>query len=457
MKMVGKGFFYKNINFLSLAAEVISIFIFFLSVRFLILDTSVSAYGTWSFVMGLLVIVRLIDFSGATNLTRMLSSSIFTDYEKFALVDTFSFFVIIFYSIFGGVLYLAISLFFDISSMNLDFGEFSQLFFLGLLVMVSNVLYVSYLSSLDGFQRPLQRCFVAVLCPLIFICSCIVLVPKYGLYGFGFSNFLQFIIGVALARAMLLNNAAGFYFFPSHFSFKNLKKCYLYAVSVEISERPRAIFDPAARVFIGSVFGFEKLAIYDLSFKIMNFSHLAFQSFLRPSFASISQFIPKDVEHAVERTASTLHQFQWFFIFSYFLLVSVSPILSYALFNEYNVNFIKYVCILSFGFSAGSISHFSFLISRAIGDLRVVVTAQLALLVSLFCALLFFNASHSMEMFIYLISFSFGFFGLFEFYFVNKKYEILKTLSSDSLKGLFARLSLMFLLLLSAVAFLTFV
>ena len=190
-------------SMLSVVSAGVNILVYLIVMRLLFKNYGLDAVGFWSLVMALSSIVRLVDFSGANTLNRMLPVEAHSESDQVDFIDTMSIFVLVFYfSISVLVFFFSIGYLSNHNTLSNSTSS-SLIFVLCLLTVFLNVLSALNQVALDGLGYSQWRSYNVLAGSFICLGTAVFFVPKLGLYGLAIAQICQHAFAIVISRKML--------------------------------------------------------------------------------------------------------------------------------------------------------------------------------------------------------------------------------------------------------------
>lgn len=135
--------------------------------------------------------------------------------------------------------------------------------------IVLGALAVAVVSGIDGAQRADQRALVVSIASLAFLAACAVLVPRYGVLGFGAAQVLQQAAMLTLGWLALRRHVGGLGWFPHRWRRNAFAETTGYAVKLNVIGAMGLLFEPLAKFAFNHAGGPGLVALYELASRIV--------------------------------------------------------------------------------------------------------------------------------------------------------------------------------------------
>ncbi|MEO0698777.1 MAG: oligosaccharide flippase family protein, partial [Pseudomonadota bacterium] len=267
---------------LSLTQAVLTLVVYFLVMRQIVVVIGLESRGLWSLTASLVAFVRMLDLGGAQVLSRLVATETGREVDQARIIDTAALFG------FAAFLVFAVAAYFGLRPVLLNSVEFAlrseaSWLLLGLvLTLPVNVLGLVHLGALDGIGRADLRASVAIAALVIYALAALVLIRSQGVMALVYAQGLQHVFTIVAARNVLHTRLAPLAAFPRYFSVEKLRRVVSFGGALQASLLPMAIFDPLCRLLIGRSAGLELLGVYELASKFAASARTLVQAFTNP-------------------------------------------------------------------------------------------------------------------------------------------------------------------------------
>lgn len=378
-------------SMLSVISAGVNILFYLVVMRLLFRNYGLDAVGFWSLAMALSTVVRLLDFSGANTLNRMLPVEAHSHSDQIDFIDTMTIFVIVFYfSVSVLVFFFFIGYLSNHNALSNSTSS-SLIFVLCLLSVFLNVLSVLNQVALDGLGYSQSRSITILAGSFVFLGIAVVLVPWLGLLGLAIAQICQHVFAIVMGRGMLRRLNQKLTWLPRRFIKNVFVKCWRFGFFFELVNRPKLALDPMVRLIVGSTAGLEALGLYDLANKIVGQINGLVQAMLSPR-------VPELSSSWSQSSASLRHKFQQTariyipLLMCIYVLVLVATFgVSLIVLGEVVPLYIFVSSVLLLGHGLASPGMISQIYAQSIADFRWSIAGQ-AITVLLILASLFFIA-----------------------------------------------------------------
>ena len=379
----------------SVSQSIVSVACVFLSYKTLISYEGLDALGLWSLLLASGGIIRFLDVSGASSLSRFVARAE-NNQDGGSEVEVIH--TLLLASFLINVVILSITLLISLNIV-LPFLELQQRANAEMLLpWVMMTFLVMPLSSgisaaIDGLQRSDIRALVVSTAAIVSLCLTVVLVPQLGVIGFALGQVAQMFLVIMLGWLVLRYQIPDFGFFPHRWRVEIFRSTLLYSVKINGISLIAIFFEPLCKVLIGFTGGTVALGIYELASKLIFHIRslaVAAMSPLVPLLAGMS------TENSSEFRDLLLRSFRLTVLLSpCAALVSVlsAPIMSYLILGYFNRDMLQMNAILSWGWAVNLAVVPIYLAAQAMGFLRWNFLAHLALSISVILCWLILRVS----------------------------------------------------------------
>ncbi|MEO0590651.1 MAG: oligosaccharide flippase family protein [Pseudomonadota bacterium] len=365
---------------LSLTQAVLTLVVYFLVMRQIVVVIGLESLGLWSLTASLVAFVRMLDLGGAQVLSRLVATETGREVDQARIIDTAALFG------FAAFLVFAVAAYFGLRPVLLNSVEFAlrseaSWLLLGLvLTLPVNVLGLVHLGALDGIGRADLRASVAIAALVIYALAALVLIRSQGVMALVYAQGLQHVFTIVAARNVLHTRLAPLAAFPRYFSVEKLRRVVSFGGALQASLLPMAIFDPLCRLLIGRSAGLELLGVYELASKFAASARTLVQAFTNPILPEFARALVDEEEAAQRRfNASQPMISAGAMVVSVVQLLAL-PVVSYVLLNALDPAFMLVAAALSFAWGLSCIGVVAQLYARAAGRMHYTMIGQWSLL-----------------------------------------------------------------------------
>lgn len=418
-------------SLLSVVSVAINLLAYLIVMRVLLINYGLDAVGFWSLVMALASIVRLLDFSGANTLNRMLPVEAHNQREQVDFIDTMSIFLILFYFSISVCVFFLFNKY--LSGQNdLDNTISSQLIFgLCLLSTFLNVFSALNQSALDGLMFSQWRSYTVLAGSLIFFAVAVFLVPRFGLLGLAAAQICQHASGFVLSRLMLQRLISQLAWFPRRFVFATFVKCCRFGLLFELSGRPRLLLDPMLRLIVGNTAGLEALGLYELANKVLVQTNSLGQAIVSPRLPELADASLQAGTSLKDTYQQIARAYIPILMCMYILVLAATFGVSLILFGRVSAQYIFVSSVLLLGYGLASAGLISRLYAQAVFDFRWSIFGQAITVFVLFLALSAIPSNISIWSLAVVVSCSIFFGALIEYFGIHLRHNLPTILSHD--------------------------
>lgn len=270
VRLLASGQVGRNALF-SLSQSLVAIISIFLVYRLMVAHIGVELFGVWSLLIAGSSLVRIGDISGAGALARFVAigSRIgetvpACDYVHTVVLTSIGFNVVL-----GLVIYLVGPMVLPHFIAPQYLAEAETLLPFVVATMVLGGLAVAVTSGIDGTQRADQRAIVVIVAALTFLTASWLLVPSYGIIGYGVALLLQQIIMLGLGWLVLRLHVADIGWLPYRWRRSVFAETTGYALKLNAIGVMGLLFEPLAKFAINHAGGPSLVAYYELASRLV--------------------------------------------------------------------------------------------------------------------------------------------------------------------------------------------
>lgn len=291
----------------SLSQSVVVIIFIFLVYRLIVVHVGIERLGVWSLLIAGSSLVRIGDISGAGALARFVAMGSRVgetvpacDYVHTVMLTSIGFNVVL-----GLVIYLVgpIALPHFIAAQYLAEAEALLPFVVA--TMVLGGLAVAVTSGIDGTQRADQRAIVVIVAALAFLAASWLLVPSYGVIGYGVALLLQQVIMLGLGWLVLRLHVAGIGWLPYRWRRGVFAETTGYALKLNAIGVMGLLFEPLSKFAFNHAGGLGLVAYYELASRLVVQVRglvIAAATPLIPAFAALQSSDHSTVRRMLEKS-----------------------------------------------------------------------------------------------------------------------------------------------------------
>jgi O-antigen/teichoic acid export membrane protein len=236
--------------------------------------------------------------------------------------------------------------------------------------IVLGALAVAVTSGIDGAQRADQRALVVSVASLAFLGACVVLVPRYGVLGFGASQLLQQATMLTLAWLALRRHVCGLGWFPYRWKRHAFVETTGYAMKLNAITTTGLLFEPLTKFAFNHAGGPGLVALYELASRIVvQVRGLAVSAAtpLVPSFAARSG--PEDPAFRATLERST-RVAVFAAVGATVATLAMAPVVSLVVLGRLSTELLVMNAALTVGWSINILAVPTYLAGQALGVLR---------------------------------------------------------------------------------------
>lgn len=262
----------------------------FLAYREVIAHAGIEQFGIWSLLLAGATLVRVGDVSGGSALARLVARTSRAQAQR-DVVHTVMLTCIALNVAIGVVVWLAAPLLLPSFVGPANMAVANTLLPYAVTSSVLGGIGLAIASGIDGAQRADWRSVVVMTGSIIFLAACVLLVPAYGVVGFGVASVMQQVTLVLLGWIVLRRHVAGLGWLPVRWRRAVFAETTGYAMKLNGTGVANALADPIAKFAFNHVGGPALVALYDLASRLAVLARslvISGASPLVPAFAASS-------------------------------------------------------------------------------------------------------------------------------------------------------------------------
>lgn len=239
--------------------------------RLVIAHASLEQLGVWSLLLAGSAMLRVGDVSGAGALSRfvaMKSPDAGPGHIR-NVVHTVMLTSLCLNAALALVFYMLAPLFLPKVIAPEYMGEALALLPFVVGTMVLGSLSIAVTSAIDGAQRADQRAMVFIVAALIFLISSWLLIPKYGVVGFGVAQLVQQIVILVLGWHVLRRHVSDLGWVPFHWRRDVFGETAGFAIKLNAIGIVGLLFEPLVKFAFNHTGGPGLVAIYELASRLV--------------------------------------------------------------------------------------------------------------------------------------------------------------------------------------------
>ncbi len=404
--------------------------ILFVIFRYLNLTLGIEDFGVWTTVIAISTILRLASLGLSQALLRQTSINLISGKRNLAIIYIETTLITVLF------IYLTC---FPLLKIGIDFGI--EYVFTGdykekaisialpvlFLVILSEVGIILH-SIIEGFQRMEVNALISIVGQLSMLAIVIVFVPNYGLRGVIFAQIAQAIIILIFSLIWIKRKLPELNIIPKKWSFKILKSMLKYGANISLTNASTFLMDPITKIFLTKLGSPSLSAYFELSSQFIQ----RFRSILLTANSAV---IPKIAENTVnnqdyikEIYSENLKIAAILSMAAYSILLASSDLISIAIFNDIQPNFINILNILAVSWLINVLAAPAYFSNLGTGNVSVNTIAQIMMgLLNLMLCYIFGNELNGLGVtFSYAVAVSLSSICLYIFYhkYMNIKWNI---------------------------------
>lgn len=243
----------------------------FLAYRIVIAQVGLERLGVWSLLLAGSALVRIGDVSGGGALARFVALAS-RDGEPGRCRDTVHTVTLTSLALnaaIGFAIWAAAPFVLPLFVAPAYMGEAQVLVPYVVATIVLGGVATAVTSGIDGAQRADRRAIVVVASSLVFLVTCIALVPGYGVLGFGAAQVLQQVAMLVLGWLVLQRHVPGLGWLPRHWRRDVFAETTGYAMKLNGISLVGMLFEPLAKFAFNHTGGPGLVALYDLASRLI--------------------------------------------------------------------------------------------------------------------------------------------------------------------------------------------
>lgn len=243
----------------------------FLAYRLVIAYVGLDRFGIWSLLLAGSAFARIGDISGGGALARFVALAERDDCETPPrnLVHTVVLTSLTLNAVIGLAIWIAAPVGLPLFVAPEYLAEAQALIPYVVASMVIGALAVAVTSGIDGAQRADQRAIVVSVASLVFLLACLLLVPRWGVIGFGAAQVLQQAAMLALGWLVLRRYVHGLGWLPRYWQRAAFAETTGYAIKLNAIGIMGLMFEPLAKFTFNHAGGPGLVALYELASRLV--------------------------------------------------------------------------------------------------------------------------------------------------------------------------------------------
>ena len=363
----------------SIVAFGANIVLVFVGYRLVILQDGIAAIGLWSTLMAWVFLIRLGDVGMANAVVRF-AAACDTVNEPFRVrryVDSGLIMNVTLFMLLSFVGWLVLETNLDqIFPDDPAAREISH----GLLPLIFAGFFVQNLSGLMlGALRSIHLGYVSakltVAGTLMQLAIVVPLVPKLGLAGLAWGQFMQYTLTLVAGWIFFVNGlsrASGEQGsrMPRYISFSTMREMLGFSVRAQVANLANGLFEPISKIIIGRSAGLEALGLFELAFKLVALPRNAVISGVHASIPAMTRLIATDIQAARALYRRSLSATGLSSVIVLAVVTLSSPLVAIAWLGRYEASLSIFTALLAAGFLANAFGAPAHTLGVASGQLR---------------------------------------------------------------------------------------
>ncbi|WP_287061624.1 polysaccharide biosynthesis C-terminal domain-containing protein [Mesorhizobium sp.] len=344
----------------------------FLAYRIAISQVGLERLGVWSLLLAGAAVARIGDISGGGALARFVAKDSRTGRSQGArnsvhtvLLTTFGFNCAL-----GAILWIVAPAALPHFIQYKYLGEAKLLMPFVVVSFVLSALASAVLSGVDGVQRADQRALVVSIAALVFLCSNVILIPYFGVLGFGVANILQQSTTLVLAWWALRRHIPDLGWFPWHWKRAVFAETTGYAIRLNAIGVMGLLFEPLTKFAFNHASGPALVALYELASRLVLQVRglvIAAATPLVPAFAAG----PNSDDPTFQRMLETATRLAvWAAVGVAAVTLSAAPVMSLLVLGRLSSELLQMIAALTAGWALNIVVVPSYYAAQALGVLR---------------------------------------------------------------------------------------
>lgn len=243
----------------------------FLAYRLVIAHVGLDRFGVWSLLLAGSAFARIGDISGGGALARFvaLAGRDGCEAPPRNLVHTVILTSLMLNGLIGLAIWIAAPVGLPLFIAPEYLAEAQSLIPYVVASMVIGALAIAVTSGIDGAQRADQRAIIVSVTSLVFLLACMLLVPRWGVIGFGAAQVLQQAAMLALGWLVLRRYVHGLGWLPRYWQRAAFVETTGYAVKLNAIGIMGLMFEPLAKFTFNHAGGPGLVALYELASRLV--------------------------------------------------------------------------------------------------------------------------------------------------------------------------------------------
>ncbi|MEC5293425.1 MULTISPECIES: lipopolysaccharide biosynthesis protein [unclassified Aurantimonas] len=242
----------------------------FLAYRLVISYAGLERFGVWSLLLAGSAVARIGDISGGGALARFVAAAGRDGPENSRdLVHTVMLTSLVLNAMLGLAVWFGAPRVLPLFIEPQYLAEAQALVPYVVASMVIGALAIAATSGIDGAQRADQRAIVVSVASLVFLVACLILVPGFGVIGFGAAQVLQQVVMMVLGWVVLRRHVPGLGWLPHRWRRAAFAETTGYAVKLNAIGVLGLIFEPLVKFAFNHTGGPALVGLYELASRLV--------------------------------------------------------------------------------------------------------------------------------------------------------------------------------------------
>jgi O-antigen/teichoic acid export membrane protein len=359
-------------SIMSVVQVVVSGGTLFVLYRFLLNTIGIEQLGTWSIVLSTTSIANIANLGLSASVVKYVAKYLARDEKKNVadVIQTSAISICIFIGLVSLIAYPAAKWLLGLIVPSAGLKEALSILPYALASCWISMVAGVFLAGLDGCQRIDIRSRILIASSLIYLPSCFVLVPIYGLIGLAYCQFGQAIIVLIGSWVMLRRYLSMLPMVPYKWNRKVFSEMVGYGFSFQIISITQFVCDPVTKALLSKYGGLSIVGFYEMASRMIHQLRMLLVSanqVLVPSIADLHERKPASIQALYKENYRLIY---FLSLPSYAIIIALAPMISEIWIGYYEATFVIISCLIAINLFINTLSVPAYLSYLGIGKLK---------------------------------------------------------------------------------------
>lgn len=365
----------------SVGQVVISGISLFLLYKFLLETIGVTQLGVWSLVLAISSMVQIGNFGLTGAIVKNIASyDARGDKHSIALaIQTAVITVAILSLVLINCAYPGARYYFGFAMEGEAYQDALEVLPMALIAFWVFMVTSVYQSGMYGCQLIVKRNGVLIAESISHLVLCMLLAPRYGLFGLAYARVAQNIVTLVVSIALLKSHLPALPLFPHRWDRGLFKEMVGYATSFQVIALLLMLIDPITKALLSRFGSVSFVGYYEMANKVVQlFRSLIVNAnqVLVPAFANLKELQPQKVSELYLKSTRLV---TYLALPGFGLLGICAPLVSELWVGHYEPAFIWSVALLCAGWLGNALSAPAYFASMGTGEMRINVVSHVVM------------------------------------------------------------------------------